>query len=286
MEQGATTNSDKQPTADQDRRSKPTAGPRKIDQSLTPTKTSRKQSTRSDQQIQRQHPDRTPIRKRHQPTLDKNHEPRETDKQKPVNQHPISAETIFLSSVIWPQEQSKRKNCLVNAPQQRASLYSKDSSPPQHHRQAQSRRPCASSNQNNAFLNKTRCSSNLNRYLASTVSTDNSKTSGSKYTSVRSQGQGHQNSLSHRSNGSNHSSNIIPSYRNSHHSLMQLSSRGSSMTSIQSVSSGSTSASPQSCLSSNAVHRSTQNSSMFLSSRGSPISWGRSSVPPQSCFIS
>merc|ERR1712105_215175 len=137
------------------------------------------------------------------------------------------------------------------------------------------------SNQNDTFSNKRGWSSNVNRYSTSTVSTDNSKISGSKYTSVGSQGQGRQNFISHRSS---HCSNIIPTNRRSHLSLMRISSRGSSVTSMSSLSSGSTSASPQSCLSSYAMHRCTQNSSMFLSSRRSPISWGRSSVPPQSFF--
>ena len=72
----------------------------------------------------------------------------------------------------------------------------------------------------------------------------------------------------------------------SKHSLMQISSRGSSMTSMSSLSSAlsGSSTSPQSCLSSNAMHRGTHNSSMFLLSRGSPISWGRSSGPTQSYF--
>ena len=167
------------------------------------------------------------------------------------------------------------------------SIYKEGSlSPPWYHRQDQGQWHNATSTQKSAFSNNKQRSPNVKTGPASAVNSHDSRILRNKYSSTGIHGQNSQNSLSYgdMENRSIYSSNVISTNRRSRHSLMQISSRGSSMTSMSSTSSGLTSASPQSCLSSTAMLRCNRNSSMFLSSRGSPISTRRLPVPPSSYF--
>ena len=290
----AVANFNQQPATKQDLRSKPTAGGQMTNQSPFSARTilldSRKQQQRqhsigSDQQINKpQRPERTSFLNRCQPTMDQNHRVKpSTDKQNPVNKHPIS-KTIFLASANKPQGHSNRPDHQINRPPQSAPVWGKSpQSPPRYHQQAQSQWRKTPSTRNNTFPNDKRGSPSVNAYSA-TVSTNNSRNSRyNKHASAGGQGQSYQNLMSGK-NSYIHSANAIPNYRHSRHSLMQISSRGSSMTSMSSLSSRITSTSPQSCLSSNSIHRRYRNSSMFASSRGSSISSRISAASPQSCF--